>query len=334
MIDDSTLWRHLERMDPRHPDIAFLIQCLLEYRASTKDNEVNSQLLQDIIFKYAAAEARLVSLNRELTDQQRRLNEDLAAAAEIQYSLLPQSLYPSKHMQVAWTFQPCEQIGGDIFNLVQLDPHHWGVYVLDVSGHGVPAAMVAVSVYQFLQAHTGFLVERSSDSTPVDYIRTPGEVFRALESEFPFERFTNFFTISYFVLNTLTGRIIYGNAGHPSPILLRGSGAFEKLSIGGPPVGLKSLREPGAEPAHFREGIADLSAGDKLFAFTDGIIDYQDPAGNFFGSDRLYDKIRQLHDQPIGACIRSIEEALNEFGDRAPLHDDITLLGIEYLGTE
>jgi sigma-B regulation protein RsbU (phosphoserine phosphatase) len=192
--------------------------------------------------------------------------------------------------------------------------------------------MVAVSVYQFLQAHTDFLVERTSDSSPVEYIRTPGEVFAALESEFPFERFTNFFTITYFVLNTVTGRLLYGNAGHPPPILLRKSGEFEKLTRGGPPIGLTSLRKQNEEETVFKEGIVDMFHGDKLFVFTDGILDYQDSKGNFFGSDRLYDKLRRLTDQTISSDIASIEAALAEFGGKAPLHDDITLLGIEYLG--
>jgi sigma-B regulation protein RsbU (phosphoserine phosphatase) len=332
MIDDRTLWQRLGQVDTADPNIAFLIRHLIDYRASTKDSEVNSQLLQDIVLKYAAAEAKLVRLNKELVDKQRSLDEDLSAAAEIQYSLLPQKIEPSNHMQVSWSFRPCEKIGGDIFNLIHLDPHHWGIYVLDVSGHGVPAAMVAVSVYQFLQSHTGFLVERSSASSPVEYIRTPGEVFAELESEFPFERFTNFFTITYFVFNTSTGRILYGNAGHPPPILRRRSGAFEKLTRGGPPIGLTSLRNPSDDKAGFSEGIADMSPGDKLFVFTDGILDYQDPAGNFFGSDRLYRILSQLPDQPVNADIALIEKNLADFGNQAPLHDDITLLGLQYLG--
>ena len=332
MDDDQTLWRRLGQLDAADPNVAYLIQRLLDYRATTKDSEVNSQLLQDIVLKYAAAETKLVRLNQELTEKQRRLNEDLSAAAEIQYSLLPQKIEPSNLMQVAWSFRPCEKIGGDIFNLIQLDRDHWGIYVLDVSGHGVPAAMVAVSVYQFLQAHTDFLVERASDSSPVEYIRTPGEVFEALESEFPFDRFTNFFTITYFVLNTATGRLIYGNAGHPPPILVRKSGEFEKLTRGGPPIGLTSLRKEKKDEVGFKEGIADLSHGDKLFVFTDGILDYQDSEGNFFGSNRLYDKLHQLADQTINSDIATIEEALAEFGGKTPLHDDITLLGIEYLG--
>ena len=331
MIDDLKLWQRLQQVNAKDPHIAFLLQSLVEYRASKKDNEVNNQLLQDIILKYAAAEARLVGLNKELSDKQRRLNEDLAAAAEIQYSLLPHKIKSSEQINVAWSFKPCEQIGGDIFNLVQLDQDHWGIYVLDVSGHGVPAAMVAVSVYQFLQSHTGFMVERNTGPAVADNIRTPSEVFGALEREFPFERFTNFFTIAYFVLNTATGRILYGNAGHPPPILMHASGEFEKLSRGGPPIGLKNLRKQGDRGDGYQEGITDLARGDKLFVYTDGILDYQDPEGNFFGSDRLYKKLRQMPSQPIAEAIKSIEATLADFGNQAPLHDDITLLGIEYI---
>ena len=101
---------------------------------------------------------------------------------------------------------------------------------------------------------------------------------------------------------------------------------------GDPPIGLKSLREKSDQQAGFQEDIGDMSPGDKLFVFTDGIFDYQDRAGNFFGSNRLYEELRRLPGQPVSADIKSIEGALAKFGDQAPLHDDMTLLGIEYLG--
>lgn len=332
MSANHQLWERLRQLDASDPDIAFLIQHLLEFHARTRDNEVNSQLLQDLVLKYAAAEKKLVRLNRELLEKQQRLDEDLKAAAEIQYSLLPQHIASAKRMSVAWMFTPCQQIGGDIFNLVRLDSDHWGIYVLDVSGHGVPAAMVAVSVYQFLQSHTGFLVDRGSDSPAPGTIRTPAEVFHALEREFPFERFTNFFTMTYFVLNARTGRLLYGNAGHPPPVLVRKSGAFEKLTQGGPPIGLKSLREPDEAQMSFGEGITDMARGDKLFVYTDGILDYQDPAGNFFGSRRLYENLERLAALRIDAAVKAVEAALAGFGGSTAPYDDITLLGLEYLG--
>ena len=102
--------------------------------------------------------------------------------------------------------------------------------------------------------------------------------------------------------------------------MLRNSGAFEKLTLGDPPIGLKSLREKSDQQAGFQEDIGDMSPGDKLFVFTDGIFDYQDRAGNFFGSNRLYEELRRLPGQPVSADIKSIEGALAKFGDQAPLH--------------
>jgi len=106
-------------------------------------------------FKYAATEKQLYRLNRELLDQQERIHEDLAAAAEIQRSLLPRRPADYDQFEIAWTFEPSAHIAGDIFNVIRLAEHRWGIYALDVSGHGVPAAMVAVSVYQNLQPASG-----------------------------------------------------------------------------------------------------------------------------------------------------------------------------------
>jgi sigma-B regulation protein RsbU (phosphoserine phosphatase) len=91
-------------------------------------------------------------------------------------------------------------MGGDIFNMFQLDDDHWGIYMLDVSGHGVQAAMVTVSVSQFLQPNSGHLLSRKSGkSGTTSELRAPADVLVALDTEFPFERFNNFFTITYLI---------------------------------------------------------------------------------------------------------------------------------------
>jgi sigma-B regulation protein RsbU (phosphoserine phosphatase) len=110
-----------------------LLKQALEYWASLKDNGINNQLLQDLVFKYSVAEKKLKQLNQELLDKQKRLDEDLVAAAEIQKSLLPQKIDSAENLEVAWEFEPCEHMGGDIFNMFQLDDDHWGIYMLDVS---------------------------------------------------------------------------------------------------------------------------------------------------------------------------------------------------------
>jgi serine phosphatase RsbU (regulator of sigma subunit) len=146
---------YLKSSETKTPQLAALTYQLLEFWATTKDFEIDNKLLQELVFKYAVSEKKLKALNKELTWRQQRIEEDLAAAAEIQKSLLPQKIDSIDHLAVAWKFQPCHKIGGDIFNMAQLDDDHWGIYMLDVSGHGVPAAMVAVSVFQNLHPQTG-----------------------------------------------------------------------------------------------------------------------------------------------------------------------------------
>ena len=160
MKHEDSLREQLKKLDIQKPQQALLVKQILEYWASFKDTEVNNQLLQELVFKYSAAEKKLKQLNQELREKQKRLNEDLAAAAEIQKSLLPHTVGSVENLEVAWKFEPCEHMGGDIFNLFQLDDAHWGIYMLDVSGHGVQAAMVTVSVSQFLQPNSGHLFSR------------------------------------------------------------------------------------------------------------------------------------------------------------------------------
>ena len=101
------------------------------------------------------AEEVLLRTNQELEEKQHVLDADLAAAAEIQKSLLPQQIPPGDRIEIDWRFQPSQSIGGDIFNILVLDQDRLGIYILDVSGHGVPAALVAVARVPDAQAVPG-----------------------------------------------------------------------------------------------------------------------------------------------------------------------------------
>jgi sigma-B regulation protein RsbU (phosphoserine phosphatase) len=253
------------------------------------------------------------------------------AAAEIQKSLLPLSVDAVENLKVAWKFEPCEHMGGDIFNLFQLDDDHWAVYVLDVSGHGVQAAMVTVSVSQFLQPNSGHLFSRKSGkSSTTRVLKTPAEVLAALNGEFPFERFNNFFTITYMIINTKTGDLIYSNAGHPHSIVLRKDGKMELLQSGGPAIGIGDLPLLSGHENRYAEGRPHLAPGDKLFIYTDGIVDYQNPEGEFYGTDRFYQTLEALQGESVQGIVEKAVRSLMDFGNNAEPLDDITLLGLEF----
>ena len=302
---------------------------LLECRAKLNDRRINNRLLHELIFKYSELEKKLKTLNQELTVKQERIEQDLEAAAKIQRSLLPKKLNYMEGLDIAWKFKPCEKIGGDIFNLIQLDNEHYAVYIIDVAGHGVPAAMVAVSVFQYLQPQNGNLIIKLQENSETQKIRQPSQVLKFLDQEFTFERFDNFFTMNYAIINVRTGELASSSAGHPPPVILRKEGTLQQLRKGGCSLGTFDLRLSDDEPVVFEEEQEQLYPGDKLIFYTDGVNEYQDAKGEFYGNKRFFDCLKKLKEQPVEILIETVFNSLMIFGNNAEPKDDVSLLGVE-----
>jgi len=269
----------------------------------------------------------LIVTNRELVKKQWALDADLRAAGDIQRSLIPKGPPSVESVQVAWRFMPCDRIGGDVFNLYSLDDAHLAIYVVDVSGHGVPAAMVTVSVSQSLSPLAGCTVRREGQSQPRSAIASPTEVLDRLETEYPIERFDKFFTICYLVLDHRTGRLCCSRAGHPMPVLMRADGMLTCLAAGGTIIGLGT-------GAPFEEEEVQLRAGDRLFLYTDGITELANAAGDLYGEERLYEALAEARGVSLeDACDRVIQ-SMSRFGDGRLPQDDVTLLAIEFAGPQ
>jgi len=328
MQDHSSLTEHLRTLKERPGVASDQLRNLLEYWAARHDSAASIRLLQTLVLKYASAEKDLYRLNRELLAKQERIEEDLAAAAEIQRSLLPRKPGDYGPLEIEWMFQPSAQIGGDIFNLIRLADHLWAIYTLDISGHGVPAAMVAVSVYQALQPGSNFVSRPDTRVAQGESPQRPAEVLKALDAGYPFERFSNFFTMVYLVLDTAARTLTYSNAGHPRPVLLRRDGRVKLLKRGGPFIGLFGIRLPEADDGFMEEQVA-FRPGDKLFLYTDGLNEYMDPDGEMFGNQRLHALLKDHSAESVSAIIAAVRAAWLDFGRGAPPADDVTLVGIE-----
>ena len=257
------------------------------------------------------SQLRIRNLTREVIEKQKLLDDDLRVAAGIQQSLLPSREVPEKsHLKWAWRFKPCEEIGGDIFNILRLDESHYAVYMLDVSGHGVASALVTVSASQMLQPHTNTLVRHDSEGSGKEMI-SPVDVVKRLDNEYPMERFDKYFTLVYMLIDTEKGLLRYCNAGHPPPVLFRADGTVEKLEKGGPMVGLQ-----GALP--FEEGEIALASGDRIILYTDGVVEYEKANLDFYGEERFNDVIMRSAGFHIDAFLDDIMEDLTNFGGGAP----------------
>ncbi len=264
----------------------------------------------------------LIERNQELIRKQKHIEEDLAAAAAIQRCLLPSSKTEMNKMDIAWSCLPCEQVGGDIFNVIRVDDEHVIFYILDVSGHGVPSAMITVSVSQQLHQRNDILGIFNAPN-----ILSPKEILKSLDKEFPIERFDKFFTIFYMVLNTQTGQLCYSNAGHPPAVILHPNKQLELLQNGGTVIGIN-------ESFPFEEEQKILELGDKIILYTDGVTEYQNHNEEFFGAQRLYEFLEKVKHESVDFIVDGLSKELREFGNGALPIDDVSVMGIAFQTSE
>jgi len=266
---------------------------------------------------------QLETAQNQSRSQQKELQEALLSAAHIQRRLIPAQYPTHQSFEFAWEFMPSKKVGGDLFNIARLDEQTVMTYLVDVSGHGISSAMVSVSVHQSLSPRTGQLLKRQTAHPPYYMISSPSDVLRALEEEYPFERFEEFFTVSYLLLDAQSGRVRYANAGHPPPLLLRRSGEIVRLTSGGTIIGMGSRLD-------FDEAEIQLSEGDRLFLYTDGITEHCNQAGEAYGEQRLIDCLATKPAESLErACQQAIDQLMSFDKGRQP-QDDVTLIGIEF----
>jgi phosphoserine phosphatase RsbU/P len=283
--------------------------------------ELLARITGQLRLRRLSDELRMV--RNHLQQKEHEYQENLRSAAQVQKSLLPTVCPTLRNCRLAWRFLPCAAIGGDIFNVLQLDEKTVMFYLLDVSGHGISSAMVSVAVHQSMSLQTGQIVKRRLDTPPYYLIPPPAEVLSSLEQQYPFERFEKFFTITYLLLDISTGLLRYSSAGHPPPFLLRKSGGLEMLAAGGTIIGLGAY-------VPFEEGEVQLEDGDRLFLYSDGITEHMNPVSELFGEQRLKQKITTWRRSSLDQTCEKVIEALHDFGQGSPLRDDATLLCIEF----
>ena len=256
----------------------------------------------------------------ELLEKQRIIDEDLQVAAGIQQSLLPRKFPQVNDVRFAYKFQPCEAIGGDIFDVFTINERYIGIYILDVSGHGVSSALVTVSVSQMMHPHSGLILAKGENE---EAILDPAEVLKLLDEEYPIDRFGKYFTMAYLVLDRLKGSLAYSNAAHPRPILIRSGGDLEPLDEGGTIIGFEGV-------IPFDGGEVQLTFGDKVILYTDGVTEYRREDGELFGDERLFDLLRTSSDLRIDGLVDTVFDTVIDFGGLSKPEDDITIVGFEY----
>jgi len=274
--------------------------------------------------KLRRLQIELQKSNSQLERINGRMSHDLEAAARIQRAFLPCAIPRIGGMKFDWCFQPCDELAGDGLNIIPLGDGRVGLYVLDVSGHGVASALLSVTMSRALSPPSdpsSILVrERSVPDAPV--ITPPAEVADRLNRLFPFDVATEqFATLIYGILNVGTGEFRYVSAGHPGPVHLASGADPMILESEGFPIGL-------ADDAYLERSVF-LGKGDRLYLYSDGIPEAMDPTENQFGDARVLEVIAQGRTKPLQESVANLTAEVSRWHGSRRLQDDISILAIE-----
>lgn len=255
-------------------------------------------------------------LHREALEKE-RYERDMQLAAEIQRQILPKGVPSLSGYEIAGWNRPAREVGGDYYDLLPLDSgsdeagemtmERLGVALGDVSGKGVPAALMVSTLHSAIRLLMGRvetgprLVERLNR--------------HILASSAP----NKFITLLVGELDPEVGDFRYVNAGHNPGLLLRADGSIERLEPGGLPVGLL----PGGT---YRADRVRLESGDLLCLYSDGITECASPDDEELGEERLIELLRRVADRPVGDVLDAVKEAVATFAEGAAQGDDQTMV--------
>ena len=265
-----------------------------------------------------------VTARREAEEGLRRakaaLDHDLKLAARVQQALLPPASLQLEGLDIASVMSPCTDLAGDAVGVLRLPRRQVGLYMLDVSGHGVGAALLSFTLNHMLSpaAEGALLIEDSGQGLGVV---APSRVAERLNRQFPMDRTRQYFTLVYGVFDPAHGRFSYVIAGHPAPIVLPRLGPAVPLQGGGLPIGM-------IEHATFNDEAVTLQPGDRLYFYTDGVIEALNESEQEFGHARLMTEIERLRGHPLRQGLDVIAEIIIGWSG-SHLADDVSLLAIE-----
>jgi sigma-B regulation protein RsbU (phosphoserine phosphatase) len=246
--------------------------------------------------------------------ERRRLEEELAVARRIQASLLPSETPRRPGLEIAAFTRPSQHVGGDFYDFLDFGPQGLGLAVADVSGKGVPAALILSSLQATLRAEAS----RHDSLEPV-----VGKINRRLCGDV---QPGSFASLLYGLLNADERTFRYVNAGHPAGLIVRRDGAIERLEAGGILLGV----EPSAD---YETGLARFETGDLMLLYSDGVTDVLNEADEEFGLPRLETLLGGLRNLPAKSVLDTVVSAVETFvGGSLP--DDLTLLAARFVPHE
>ena len=238
------------------------------------------------------------------------LKHDLEIARDIQLAMLPDDTFISGDIEVAAHTRPANTVGGDLYDILQLDDNRVMVVLGDVSGKGSPAALLMALLLAMLR------------TLAPDDLPPPMLVERLNRLVFEQAPGTRFITVFLAIIDLRTGRLTYVNAGQTPPLLRRQDGAVERLSTGGVALGM-------FDASTYEQAETQLAPGDLLVAYSDGITEAENQAGRPFDEDGLERAVQTYFSSPAPDLARTLFSVVEQHVGNVKLTDDLTVMVVK-----
>lgn len=269
-------------------------------------------------------ERRITERTQELSAKNQQMQEELTMARELQFALLPDH-FPSvprsasagdSALQFFSIYQPAGVVSGDFFSVFPVSETGVGVFICDVMGHGVRAALVTSMMRALLEQHSGNALDPGLLLTEINH---------GLHSILKQAGTTMYATGVMVIADAVKGEIQYAIAGHPSPLHLKrhaGQTAFLELHGRAGALGLFS-------DVVFTTSRVTMAPGDLLMLYTDGLFEVEDKEGNLFSQDDLFKVVDERLHFPTNELFQSVLAEVHAYSHRRDFDDDVCILGIE-----
>ena len=252
-----------------------------------------------------------------ITADKERIVAELNFARDIQANSIPNDFpaFPDrKEFDIYASMDPAKEVGGDFYNFFLVDDDHLALVIGDVSGKGIPAAlfMMVTNILITMRTRMG---------------GTPAEVLEFVNNELCEHNEAEMFcTLWMGILEISTGKVIEVNAGHENPVIYRKGIGYEERKT---KHNIALATMPGIK---YKNHEFELGVGDKIFVYTDGVPEATDANNHMYTMERLVDRLNGIKDYKMKETLERVHQSVNTFVGSAPQFDDLTMLGLEYLG--
>lgn len=257
------------------------------------------------------AVASTISQRRE---ERAALESEVGRATRIQFNLLPEQIPRLRGFDIRVHYQSAKEVSGDYYDFIPIDRENLGIVVADVSGKGIPGAMVMGMARTALQ-----LLARGNPSARETVISLNKFLTRDIKG-------VMFLTLLYMVMNVRTLTIQVVNAGH-NPLILWRDGISRSINPKGIAVGLDAGK---IFETNLKEELIQLQHGDRIIAYTDGVVEAMNEKGEEFGEERFLEIVEESAEKSSSEFINRLINAIREHQGRAEQHDDITVVTFKY----